>query len=40
MGRMALIPPQVLSKTSLLVYLSLWLGWISFGIFLFYNVLL
>ena len=40
MGRRALIPPAVLSKTSLLVYLSLWLGWMSFGTFLLYTTLL
>ena len=39
-GRRALIPLEVLSKRSLLVYLSLWLGWISFGVYFFYNALL
>ncbi|WVF69910.1 hypothetical protein IAT40_004694 [Kwoniella sp. CBS 6097] len=38
-GRTALIPVEVLSKQSLLVYLSLWLGWMSFGTFLLYNIL-
>jgi hypothetical protein len=40
MGRAALIPPQVLSRTNLLVYTCLWLGWISMGTFLFYTVML
>ena len=40
MGSNALIPTEVLSKTSLLVYLCLWLGWMSFGVFLFYTMLL
>ncbi|KAK1926475.1 MFS transporter [Papiliotrema laurentii] len=39
MGRAALIPPQVLSRTNLLVYTCLWLGWISMGTFLFYTVM-
>ena len=51
-GRAALVPTevrielapalieQVLQKTSLLVYLSLWLGWMSFGVFLYYTTLL
>lgn len=38
MGKKALIPIEVLQRTSLLVYLSLWLGWMSFGVFLFYTV--
>ncbi|WVR04537.1 hypothetical protein IAU60_001544 [Kwoniella sp. DSM 27419] len=37
-GKTALIPIEVLSKQSLLVYLSLWLGWTSFGTFLFYTM--
>jgi len=40
MGRAALIPRQVLVKRNLMVYLSLLLGWVSFGTFLFYTVLL
>ena len=39
-GNNALIPVEVLSRTSLLVYLCLWLGWMSFGVFLFYTTLL
>jgi hypothetical protein len=38
MGDKALIPIAVLQRSSLLVYLSLWLGWMSFGVFLFYTV--
>ncbi|OCF37435.1 hypothetical protein I316_00556 [Kwoniella heveanensis BCC8398] len=38
-GKTALIPVEVLSKHSLLVYLTLWLGWMSFGTFLLYNIL-
>ncbi|WVQ97952.1 hypothetical protein IAU59_005072 [Kwoniella sp. CBS 9459] len=38
-GKTALIPVEVLSKQSLLVYLTLWLGWMSFGTFLLYNIL-
>lgn len=38
MGKKALIPIEVLQRTSLLVYLSLWLGWMSLGVFLFYTV--
>ena len=37
-GRKALIPIEVLQRTSLLVYLSLWLKWMSLGVFLFYTV--
>jgi hypothetical protein len=40
MGRKALIPTEVLGRTSLLVYLSLCLGWMSFGVFLFYTSVL
>ncbi len=36
-GSKALIPTAVLQRTSLLVYLSLWLGWMSFGIYLYYT---
>ncbi|OXG17837.1 multidrug efflux pump [Cryptococcus neoformans Tu401-1] len=36
-GKGALIPMEVLSKQSLLVYLSLWLGWMSYGTFLLYT---
>jgi len=39
-GKLALIPTEVLQRTSLLVYLCLWLGWMSFGVFLFYTSLL
>ncbi|ORX34486.1 major facilitator superfamily domain-containing protein [Kockovaella imperatae] len=39
LGTHALIPTEVLSRTSLLVYLCLWLGWMSFGVFLFYTTL-
>ena len=39
-GKQALIPTVVLQPASLLVYLSLWLGWMSFGVFLFYTTLL
>lgn len=35
-GLGALIPIEVLKKDSLLVYLCLWLGWMSFGTYLFY----
>jgi hypothetical protein len=38
MGPKALIPIEVLQRSSLLIYLSLWLGWMSFGVFLFYTV--
>ncbi|KIR26237.1 multidrug efflux pump [Cryptococcus deuterogattii LA55] len=38
-GKGALIPIEVLSKQSLLVYLSLWLGWMSYGTFLLYTTL-
>ncbi|WVQ84142.1 hypothetical protein IAT38_006289 [Cryptococcus sp. DSM 104549] len=38
-GRKALIPMEVLKRESLLVYLSLWLGWMSFGTFLLYTTL-
>jgi MFS family permease len=38
MGAKAIIPIEVLQKRSLLVYLSLWLGWMSLGVFLFYTV--
>lgn len=34
LGSAALIPTEVLHKNALLVYLCLWLGWMSFGIFL------
>lgn len=37
-GKGALIPMEVLSKQSLLVYLSLWLGWMSYGTFLLYTM--
>jgi len=40
MGVHALIPVEVLTRVNLLVYTSLWLGWVSFGTFLFYTVLL
>ena len=40
LGSRALVPTAVLQRTSLLVYLSLWMGWMSFGIFLFYTALL
>lgn len=36
----ALIPPVVLTRNSLLVYLCLWLGWMSFGLYALYLVLL
>lgn len=36
----ALVPPAVLTKNNLLVYLCLWLGWMSFGIYALYLVLL
>lgn len=39
-GDTALIPVEVLQRTSLLVYLSLWLGWMSLGVFLFYTTAL
>ncbi|WWD00461.1 hypothetical protein V866_007376 [Kwoniella sp. B9012] len=35
----ALIPPEVLSRQNLLVYLTLWLGWMSFGTYLLYTKL-
>ncbi|OXH25894.1 MFS transporter [Cryptococcus neoformans] len=35
-GLRALIPIEVLKRESLLVYLCLWLGWMSFGTYLFY----
>ncbi|KIR51255.1 multidrug efflux pump [Cryptococcus gattii Ru294] len=38
-GKGALIPIEVLSKQSLLVYLSLWLGYMSYGTFLLYTTL-
>lgn len=34
----ALIPVEVLHKNSLLVYVCLWLGWMSFGIWSLYTV--
>ncbi|WWC67828.1 uncharacterized protein I206_101745 [Kwoniella pini CBS 10737] len=37
LGKKALIPIEVLSNQSLLVYLTLWLGWMSFGTFLLYS---
>ena len=40
LGPRALVPTAVLQRTSLLVYLSLWMGWMSFGVFLFYTTLL
>jgi len=40
MGKEALIPVEVLVKRNLMVYLSLLLGWVSFGTFQFYTVLL
>lgn len=40
MGDRALIPTEVLGKNSLLVYLCLWLGWMSFGLYALYLVLL
>ena len=40
MGERALIPTQVLGKNNLLVYLCLWLGWMSFGLYALYLVLL
>lgn len=40
LGAKALVPTEVLTRQSLLVYLSLWLGWMSFGIFLYYTPLL
>lgn len=39
-GRKALVPLEVLTRKNLLVYLSLWLGWMSFGTFLLYTTLL
>lgn len=39
-GVKALVPVEMLQRTSLLVYLSLWLGWMSFGVFLFYTTML
>lgn len=36
----ALIPIEVLKKESLLVYLCLWFGWMSFGTYLFYLTIL
>ncbi|WRT64885.1 uncharacterized protein IL334_001821 [Kwoniella shivajii] len=38
-GKKALIPIEVLDKQNLLVYLTLWLGWMSFGSFLLYTML-
>ncbi|OXG26040.1 MFS transporter [Cryptococcus neoformans Ze90-1] len=38
-GRKALVPLEVLTRKNLLVYLSLWLGWMSFGTFLLYTTL-
>jgi len=40
MGDKALIPTEVLSRNSLLVYLCLFLGWMSFGLYALYLVLL
>jgi hypothetical protein len=37
-GEDALIPVEVLHKNSLLVYVCLWLGWMSFGIWSLYTV--
>lgn len=39
-GRKALVPLEILTRKNLLVYLSLWLGWMSFGTFLLYTTLL
>lgn len=39
-GKKALIPLEVLTRKNLLVYLCLWLGWMSYGIFLLYTILL
>ncbi|WWC59375.1 uncharacterized protein I303_101927 [Kwoniella dejecticola CBS 10117] len=39
LGKDALIPLEVLGRQSLLVYLTLWLGWMSFGTFLLYSAL-
>ncbi|ODN86285.1 MFS transporter [Cryptococcus wingfieldii CBS 7118] len=39
MGKNALVPVEVLTRDSLLVYLCLWLGWMSFGTFLLYTTL-
>ncbi|ODN80390.1 hypothetical protein L202_02641 [Cryptococcus amylolentus CBS 6039] len=36
-GKKALIPVELLKKESLLVYLCLWLGWMSLGTFLLYS---
>ncbi|WVW78590.1 hypothetical protein I302_100546 [Kwoniella bestiolae CBS 10118] len=38
-GSRALIPMEVLGRQSLLVYLTLWLGWMSFGTYLLYTKL-
>ncbi|KIR57651.1 MFS transporter [Cryptococcus bacillisporus CA1873] len=38
-GKKALIPLEVLTRKNLLVYLCLWLGWMSYGIFLLYTIL-
>ena len=40
MDTKALIPTEVLSRNSLLVYGSLWLGWMSLGVFLLYTTFL
>ena len=40
LGEKALVPIDLLRKTPLLVYLSLWMGWMSFGIWLYYLSLL
>ncbi|ODN85645.1 MFS transporter [Cryptococcus wingfieldii CBS 7118] len=36
-GKKALVPVEMLKKESLLVYLCLWLGWMSLGTFLLYS---
>ncbi|KAK8846854.1 hypothetical protein IAR55_005942 [Kwoniella newhampshirensis] len=36
-GKAALIPVEVLTKQSLLVYLTLWLGWMSLGVLILYT---
>jgi hypothetical protein len=39
MGTDALIPTTVLQRNNIMVYLSLWLGWMSLGVFLFYTIM-